>query len=314
MLVRGTILLAALLTVAANAAPIKEIQEDVIDGSEQLKNSRGLQSRYGSQPNYPGAIRYNEAKKYTTPGPTPNPTSYTAPTDSGTSSTYRGTVYTDDDGRTYVIRKRNGVENKVYTDTPGWNGGGSQYRQQARTGNGNGATRPRWGNGNRPRNGNRQKWGAAGRPARPGGRNWSAPTTPAKKEDWSPPAPDKEEWSPPTPNPTPWRPDGWRPAGYPNIPTYQGNYNPSYRKTADPTAPEPTQVPTWGDDGHNGQCDEVSKKMVCLFLMYSHDSILNINFSLFSKLYITAIQIILLRPRGLLLIRPKAKSLQEAWL
>eukprot|EP00577_Skeletonema_sp_RCC1716_P004754 CAMPEP_0113423166 /NCGR_PEP_ID=MMETSP0013_2-20120614/28867_1 /TAXON_ID=2843 ORGANISM="Skeletonema costatum, Strain 1716" /NCGR_SAMPLE_ID=MMETSP0013_2 /ASSEMBLY_ACC=CAM_ASM_000158 /LENGTH=1165 /DNA_ID=CAMNT_0000310995 /DNA_START=136 /DNA_END=3633 /DNA_ORIENTATION=+ /assembly_acc=CAM_ASM_000158 len=266
MLVRGTILLAALLTVAANAAPIKEIQEDVVDGSEQLNNSRGLQSRYGSQPNYSGANRYNEAKKYTTPGPTPNPSSYTAPTDTGgTSSTYRGTVYTDDDGRTYVIRKRNGVENKVYTDTPGWNGGGRQYRQQARTGtgNGNGATRPRWGNGNRPRNGNRPKWGAAGRPARPGGRNWSAPTTPAKKDDWSPPAADKEEWSPPTPNPTPWRPDGWRP-GYPNIPTYQGNYNPSYMKTADPTVPEPTQVPTWGDDGHNGQCDEPFKSSCCI--------------------------------------------------
>jgi len=258
MLVRGTILLAALLTVAANAAPINEIQEDVVDGSEQLNNSRGLQSRYGSQPNYPGAIRYNEAKKYTTPDPTPNPSSYTAPTDTGTTSTYRGTVYTDDDGREYVIRKRNGVENKVYTDTPGWNGGGRQYRQQARTGNGNGATRPRYGNGNRPRNGNRPKWGAAGRPARPGGRNWSAPTTPAKKDDWSPPAPDKEEWSPPTPNPTPWRP------GYPNIPTYQGNYNPSYRKTADPTVPEPTMVPTWGDDGHNGQCDEPFKSSCCI--------------------------------------------------
>ena len=265
MLLKGKILLAALLTGAAatNPAPIKEIPEDVIDGVEQqVKDSRGLQSRYGgSSGGY---------QKYTTPNPTPKPSTYTAP--SGT-STGGGTrqVYTDDDGRTYVIRKRNGVENKVYTDTPGWNAGGRQYRQRTGTGGTrvrvSGNRRP-GGNGNRARNGNRKKRpGARPGGARPG-RQWSPPT-PAKEKweatpkptQWSPPTPNPTKWSPPTPKPTHY---GWRP-GMPEIPSYQGNYNPGYKQTSEPTTPEPTMVPTW-DSGH-GKCVEVSKLVLtsCCF-------------------------------------------------
>lgn len=272
MLVKGKILIAALLAGAANAASIKEIREDVVD-VEQV-GSRGLQSRYGVQPNYPGAQTYNEAKKNVAPQPTPKPSSYTPPTpDNGTVTTgFRGVVYTDEDGRKYVIRKRNGVENKVYTDSPGWNGGGRQYRQ--RTGYG-GAVRQRTGNGaNRWGNGTRRRWnggawnGGGARPGRKKTDAWSPPT-PAKDDAWSPPTPAKEDaWSPPTPNPTPWKPDGWN-AAYPTTPTYHGLYNPSYKKTPEPTAPEPTMVPTWDNDGHGGHCVEVSKKMVCLFLMKS---------------------------------------------
>jgi len=264
MLVRGSILLAALLTgagaAATNATPIKEIPEDVIDGVEQQVNdSRGLQSRYGESSG-------GGYQTYTTPDPTPKPSTYTAPSSTGTGSTRQ--VYTDEDGRTYVIRKRNGVENKVYTDTPGWNTGGRQYRQRT----GTGGTRVRTGNrrpanGSRVRNGNRKKRpGARPGGARPG-RQWSPPTPAAEK--WSPPTPNPtNKWSPPTPPPTKWSPptppptpNGWRP-GYPNIPSYQGNYNPSYKKTADPTAPQPTEVPTW-DSGH-GKCVEPFKSACCI--------------------------------------------------
>ena len=281
MLVRGNILLAILLAGAVIAAPVKEIQVDVLDGDEQ--KSRGLQSRYGVQPHYPGARQYKEAKQYVTDEPSQKPTVYVAPTQTQTSTGYRGTIYTDEDGRTYVIRKRNGVENKVYTDTPGWNQGGRQYRQRQRNGgnrvrNGNGA---RVRNGNRARvrngNGNRRRWGGgAARPARKKKNNNWSPPTPVKDNDWSPPTPQVDEWSPPTPqpqvdewspptpNPTPkptaWRPDGWRP-----IPTYQGDYNPSYRMTDEPTELEPTEVPTWDNDGYSGgTCAEVSKTMSVL--------------------------------------------------
>lgn len=289
MLVRGNILLAILLAGAVIAAPVKEIQKDVVNGDE-LKN-RELQSRYGVQPHYPGARQYKEARQYVTDEPTQSPTLspfYEAPTQTRTG--YRGTVYTDEDGRTYVIRRRNGVENKVYTDTPGWDQGGRGYRQRQRNGgtrvrNGNGA---RVRNGNRVRvrngNGNRRRWGGgAARPARKKKNNNWSPPTPVKDNDWSPPTPQVEDWSPPTPKPTAWRPDGWRP-----IPTYQGDYNPSYRQTDEPTELEPTEVPTWDNDGYSGgKCDEVSKTMSVLYTMHRSKqlSILINVFSPFSNIY-----------------------------
>lgn len=247
MLLRGSILLAALLTVAsgggfaANAVPIKEITEDVIDGGdEQQLNSRELQSRYGVQPNYPAANRYNEAKK-NTPDPTPKPSSYSAPS-SGTGRRGNLTVYTDDDGRKYVFRFRNGVKNKVYMDTPGWNAGGRRQRTGVRPSGNNNGSRVRTGNSNR-------RW------RRPGG------TMPRRKrpDDWSAPTPSKK----PTPTPTKWTSggSGWRPK--PEIPSYSGGYDNSYH---DPTL-GPTMVPTWDNDGF-GNCVEVSKKVVCLFLLF----------------------------------------------
>ncbi|KAL7493067.1 hypothetical protein ACHAWT_004007, partial [Skeletonema menzelii] len=242
MLLRGSILLAALLTVAsgggfaANAVPIKEITEDVIDGGdEQQLNSRELQSRYGVQPNYPAANRYNEAKK-NTPDPTPKPSSYSAPS-SGTGRRGNLTVYTDDDGRKYVYRFRNGVKNKVYMDTPGWNAGGRRQRTGVRPSGNNNGSRVRTGNSNR-------RW------RRPGG------TMPRRKrpDDWSAPTPSKK----PTPTPTKWTSggSGWRPK--PEIPSYSGGYDNSYH---DPTL-GPTMVPTWDNDGF-GNCVEPFKSTCC---------------------------------------------------
>ena len=258
MLVRGSILLAALLTVASsgvgvaanNAAPIKEIAEDVIDGhDEQVNSSRGLQSRYGSQPNYPNAPRYNDARKNTS-NPTPKPSPYSAPSDNKRQGLR---VYTDKDGSEYVIRYRNGVANKVYKDSPGWDAAGSRLRRQ-RTGTrtragGNAGQRMRNRAGNR--NGN-QKNGSRVR---------------RKKPDWSAPAPANDDWSATTSKPTPkpsnkWTSgsSGWRPK--PDTPTYGGDYN---RRYHDPTL-SPTITPTWDNDGY---CVEVSNQVVCLLRLFN---------------------------------------------
>jgi len=251
MLVKGKILLAALLAGAASAASIKEIPEVDV---EQL-GSRDLQSRYGVQPNYPGAQPYNDAKKYT-PQPTPKPSSYTPPTPAYSSG--GRTVYTDESGRQYVLRKRNGVETKVYTDTPGWNEGGRTNRRPpsftppSRTFYTDESGRQYV---LRKRNGVEFKVYTDTPGWNDGGRGGARPER-QKTDAWSSPTPPKDAWSPPTP-----KPDGWN-AGYPTIPTYQGYYNPAYSKTH-----RPTMVPTWDSDGHGrdyGKCVEPFKSACCI--------------------------------------------------
>ena len=273
MLVKGKILLAALLTgaAAANAAPLTEIPEDVVDGGEQQQvasSPRGLQYRYGVQPHYADAEPYQEAKKYVAPQPTPKPSSYTyAPATTMEIGNYRKFRVWEDDVGQYVMRKQNGVAKKVYTNTAGWNAAGASSR--VRTGwRGSGTT-------TRARTGNGRKWNGGSRRRKWNGGDGAAAEGRTKKDDWSPPTPNptkKDASSPPTPNPTPWKPDGWV-AGTPSRntpPTYAGGYNSDYRKTYKPDSSEPTEMPNWDNDGHGrdyGTCVGVSEMMVCLCLM-----------------------------------------------
>lgn len=184
------------------------------------------------------------------------------------STGYKGKVYTDDLGKQYVIRKRNGVENKVYIGENGWNNRGRKYRDGSRKRvNGGrrkwtaGGTRPR----NRWRNGGRKK-PANWSPPAPSPASWSADSTPSAS--WSATSGDSwstgSTWS--TPKPTAWKPPGW--ANGNNVQTYSGNYDFTYRNkpsySGKPTyyTSEPTMVPTWSDAGLGRKCADVSIMMM----------------------------------------------------
>ena len=184
------------------------------------------------------------------------------------STGYKGKVYTDENGKKYVYRKRNGVANKVYVGDNGWNTRGRNYARTGARKRVNGGRR-KWTAGSRPRN----RWRNGGRkkpadwsPPAPSPASWSADSTPSAS--WSTTSGDSwstgSTWS--TPKPTAWKPPGW--ANGNNVQTYTGNYDFAYRNkpsySGKPTyyTSEPTMVPTWSDVERGRKCADVSIMMM----------------------------------------------------
>lgn len=182
---------------------------------------------------------------------------------------YKGQVYTDENGKKYVYRKRNGVANKVYVGDNGWSDRGRNYARTGARKRVNGGRR-KWTAGSRPRN----RWRNGGRkkpadwsPPAPSPASWSADSTPSAS--WSATSGDSwstgSTWS--TPKPTAWKPPGW--ANGNNVQTYTGNYDFTYRNnkpsySGKPTyyTSEPTMVPTWSDVELGRKCADVSIMMM----------------------------------------------------
>ena len=296
MLLKGKILLAALASAAAGG--IDEIPE----GKVAAAGNNGGEQRelYGPQPGYPGAQKYipyhvTNGKYYSSTGlynekyidkkeeedyssesvdySADPDDDYSEDTDDYDESSgdyvedsttgYKAKQYTDDKG-TYVYRKRNGQQFKVYVGEDGWNTRGRNYNRTGARKRVNGGRRKRTA-GNRPRN----KWRNGGRkkpadwsPPAPSPASWSADSTPSAS--WSTASGDSSStgstWS--TPKPTAWKPPGW--ANGNNVQTYSGNYDFAYRNKptygGKPTyyTSEPTMVPTWSNIELGRKCEDVS--------------------------------------------------------
>lgn len=299
MLLKGKILLAALASAAAGGL------DEIPEGKVAADGDKGGEQRelYGPSPGYPGATKYvpyhvQNGKYYSSNGLynekyidkkeddyssesadysedsedySEDPDDYEESSGDyveDESTGYKGKVYTDEAGKRYVIRRRNGQENKVYIGDNGWNARGRNYARtgaRKRVSGGRkwtaGGTRPR----NSWRNGGRKP--ADWSPPAPSPASWSADSTPSAS--WSTASGDSwstgSTWS--TPKPTAWKPPGW--ANGNNVQTYTGNYDFTYRNnkpsySGKPTyyTSEPTMVPTWSDVELGRKCADVSIMMM----------------------------------------------------